>query len=86
MDEVVATVRETTKEERAFLRKHKQVPGKYILIKKGEHDTYLTSFGFLINSANTRKEMVYWAERWVSKNGGSFERPPGWEKVVGAIK
>jgi hypothetical protein len=35
-------------------------------------------------TADTREEAVFWAERWASKNGGEFERPPGWEGIAGA--
>jgi hypothetical protein len=44
-----------------------------------------TVFG-LIQGGNTREEAVFWAERLASKNGLTFERPKGWEDVVGALE
>jgi hypothetical protein len=34
----------------------------------------------------TREEAVFWAERLASKNGLRFERPEGWENIVGRLE
>lgn len=43
-----------------------------------------TVFG-MVQGGDTREEAVFWAERLASKNGLCFERPEGWENVVGAL-
>lgn len=39
-----------------------------------------TVFG-LVQGGDSKEEVLFWAERLVSKNGLEFERPEGWEGV-----
>ena len=84
------TVRESTPEERKpggvgnFWLTDKPMRAKKYVVVDAETGDYLGAFG-LTGGGATRKEAVFWAERWASKNGGHFIRPDGWENVVGAL-
>jgi hypothetical protein len=61
------------------------VPGgpRYCVCNPASGHVY-TVFGF-VQGGDTREEAVFWAERLASRNGLAFERPAGWENVVGKL-
>ena len=56
----------------------------YVICRYTEPTQLLGAFG-LVDGADTREEIVFWAERMASKNGFHFIRPEGWEDVVGEL-
>jgi hypothetical protein len=82
------TIRETTDEERSTGWHHpfgsrRSDYGKYLTINADTGD-WVGAF-FMPHTADTREEIVYWAERFAGKNGWTFIRPAGWEDVEGAL-
>jgi hypothetical protein len=49
-----------------------------------DRGTDLAVFG-QVEGGETREEAVFWAERAASKNGFDFQRPEGWQNVVGRL-
>lgn len=50
------------------------------VVVDADTDRYLGGFG-MIDGGKTRGEALYWALRFASKNGYTFIRPDGWERV-----
>lgn len=71
-------IREPSAEERKKFERPRYV------VCNPESGNDFTVFG-LIQGGETREEAVFWAERLASKNGLTFERPDGWDDVVGAL-
>lgn len=57
---------------------------KYVMVDADEPTELLGAFG-LVEGASSRAEIVFWAERFASKNDWHFIRPDGWEGVVGLL-
>lgn len=57
---------------------------KYLLVDFQTPTKWYGAF-FMPHTANSKKEIVYWAERFCSKSDATFVRPKGWENIVGEL-
>ncbi len=57
-----------------------QIIPRWVVVDADDPDRYLGGFG-LIDGGSTRGRALFWALRFASKNGYTFIRPDGWEKV-----
>lgn len=56
----------------------------WVVVDADDPDRYLGGFG-MVDGGRSKAEAVFWAERFASKNGYGFIRPPGFEKVLGKL-
>lgn len=77
------TVRERRPDEKPvpFWGSGKSQPiPRYVVVDADNPDRYLGGFG-LIDGGPSKGKALYWGHRFAEKNGYTFIRPPGWEKV-----
>jgi hypothetical protein len=80
------TIRESTEEEKQRRYGPRQIKfvKKYVVVNANNLEAVCHTF-FLPVTANNKPEVVFWAERWASKSGATFVRPPGWERIKGKL-
>ena len=78
------TIRQTTPDERKLRWKtgdRDRIFRKWVLVYVDNPEVFCLSFGVLPQTADSKGEMLYWAERWCSNNGAELVMPEGWSKV-----
>ena len=63
---------------------HLQKIPRYVVVDADDPGHYLGGFG-MVDGGPSKKIAVFWAERFASKNGYTFIRPKGWEKIEGEL-
>jgi hypothetical protein len=53
---------------------------RWVVVDADDSDRYLGGFG-MVDGGKSKGEAVFWAERFALKNGYTFIRPAGFEKV-----
>ena len=84
------TIRLSTRAERKQLARFwatgKPLQAKrYLVVRLDDPKIWLGAFG-LPFTADTREEILYWAERWCSKNDGNLVRPKHFYNVEAALR
>lgn len=57
---------------------------RWLVVDAADPSILLGAFG-MADSADTKEEAVFWAERVASKNGWGYLSPKGWEAIVGDL-